>query len=290
MNEPTIGFELRKRSFDLQSILPVRQIADPQKQGRYKAILSSIKEVGLIEPLTVYPSKDCADKFLLLDGHLRYFALKELGIDSADCIISRDDEAFTYNARVNRLAPLQEHRMILKAVRNGVKPERIAAALDIPLKQVNASLSLLDGINEEAAELLKQTDISAYALRLLRKVTGVRQIEIAELMISVNNFSSSYAEALVLGTRKGELANPEKRKRKKGVSAEEIARMEEEMAGLERDLRAVEESYGENMLKLTPMRAYIKKLLENPNVMRHLSAYHGEILTQFEVLAAADAL
>jgi len=39
-----------------------------------------------------------------------------------------------------------------------------------------------------------------------------------------------------------------------------------------------------------PMRAYIKKLLENPNVMRHLSAYHGEILTQFEVLAAADAL
>jgi hypothetical protein len=52
----------------------------------------------------------------------------------------------------------------------------------------------------------------------------------------------------------------------------------------------VEESYGEKMLKLTPMRAYIKKLLENPNVMRYLSAYHGEILTQFEVLAAADAL
>jgi len=87
-----------KKSFDLQSFLPVRQIENPQKQGRYKAILSSIKEVGLIKPLMVYPAKDCADKFLLLDGHLRYFALKELGKDSADCIISTDDEAFTYNA------------------------------------------------------------------------------------------------------------------------------------------------------------------------------------------------
>ena len=160
----------------------------------------------------------------------------------------------------------------------------------MPLKQVNASISLLDGINEEAAELLKQSDISAQALRFLRKVTGVRQIEIVELMMSANNFSSNYAEALVLGTRKGELAHPEKRKQKKGVSAEEIARMEEEMGRLERDLKAVEESYGENMLKLTPMRAYIKKLLENPNFMRHLSAYHGEILPQFEALAAADAL
>jgi len=160
----------------------------------------------------------------------------------------------------------------------------------IPLKHVNAAISLLDGINEEAAELLKDKDISAQALRALKKVTGVRQIEIADLMVSANNFSMSYAEALVLGTREGEWANPKRRKRKKGLSAEEIARMEEEMGGLERDLKAVEDSYGENMLKLMPMRGYIKKLLENAQVIQYLTANHGEILTEFEAIATAESL
>ena len=57
MNEAKIGFELRKIESHLESVLPVRQLKDPHKQGRYKAILSSIKEVGVIEPLMVYSSK-----------------------------------------------------------------------------------------------------------------------------------------------------------------------------------------------------------------------------------------
>lgn len=36
----------------------------------------------------------------------------------------------------------------------------------------------------------------------MKRVTGVRQIEIADLMVSANNFTSGYAEALVLGTPK----------------------------------------------------------------------------------------
>ena len=32
------------------------------------------------------------------------------------CLIADDDEAFTYNKRVNRLATIQEHYMIVKAI------------------------------------------------------------------------------------------------------------------------------------------------------------------------------
>jgi ParB-like chromosome segregation protein Spo0J len=289
MSTAKIGFEMRKIRLALDAILPVRQIKDPQKHVRYKTIRDAIKEVGLVEPLMVHPQKG-EGKYLLLDGHLRYFALKELGETSADCIVSTDDEAFTYNARVSRLAPIQEHKMIMKAVQNGVRPERIAAALNIPIKHVCDSMSLLDGIHEEAADLLKDKDISAKALRLLKKVKAVRQIEIAELMVSTNNFSSSYADALVIGTPKEELINPEEPKQKDGLSAEEVARMEEEMETLERDLKAVEDSYGENMLKLTPMRGYIKKLLDNGKVVRFLNANHAEILAEFETIAAAESL
>ena len=291
MTDVKVGFEMRKIRLSLAAILPVRQVKDPQKNiRRYRTIRESIKEVGLIEPLMVYPQKDGAGTYLLVDGHLRYFALKELGESEADCIIANDDESFTYNARINRLAPIQEHKMIVKAVQNGVRPERIAAALNMPVKDVRASMTLLDGIHEEAADLLKDKVISPKAIRLLKKVTSVRQIEIAELMVSANNFTAGYAEALTLGTPKDQLTNPGEPKRKQGLSAEEIGRMEQEMEALEHDLKAVEESYGENMLNLTLARGYIKKLMDNAKVVRFLNANHSDILSEFEAIAAAESL
>jgi hypothetical protein len=291
MNELKLGFEMRKIRLSLSAILPVRQIKDPQKNiRRFRTILASIKEVGLVEPLVVYPQKNGPGKYLLLDGHLRLFALKDLGESEADCIISSDDESFTYNARISRLAPIQEHKMILKAANNGVRPERIAAALNMEVREVKASMTLLDGIHEDAADLLKDKAISPKAIRLLRKVTALRQIEIAELMESANNFTKGYAEALVLGTPKDQLANPEEPKQKAGMSAEEIARLEGEMESLERDVKAVEETYGENMLNLTLARGYFKKLLENAKVVRFLNGNYRDFLTEFEAIAATEGV
>jgi hypothetical protein len=57
---------------------------------------------------------------MLVDGHLRHAALLDLGTREAPCLITDDDEAFTYNKRVNRLATIQEHYMIVKAIERGV--------------------------------------------------------------------------------------------------------------------------------------------------------------------------
>jgi hypothetical protein len=291
MSDIKVGFEMRKLRLPLAAILPVRQMKDPQKNvRRYQTIRASIKEVGLVEPLMVHPQKDTNGTYLLLDGHLRYFALKELGETEADCIISTDDESFTYNARVSRLAPIQEHKMIVKAVRNGVKPERIAATLNIPVGKVRASMKLLDGIHAEAVDLLKDKAISPKAIHLLKQVACVRQIEIAELMVSANNYTAGYAEALVLGTPKDQLAQPGKPKVKEGLSAEEIAKMELEMESLEHDLKAVEESYGENMLNLTLARGYVRKLIDNAKVVRFLNGNHPDIFSEFESIATAETL
>jgi len=194
---------------------------------------------------------------VVLDGHLRCIALKELGQIEAERLVFKDDEEFTYNARVNRLNPIAEHKMIMKAVNGGVKPEKIAAVLILPVQDVKASMSLLDGICAEAADLLKDKSVSPKAIRLLRKVTPVRQIEITEFMISANNFTAGYAEALVLGTTKDQLVNPEEPKKKKGLSREDIAKLEEEMETIEREVKAVERAYRENMLNLTLARGYI---------------------------------
>jgi ParB-like chromosome segregation protein Spo0J len=286
-----IGFEMRKIRLALEDILPMRQIKDLHKGiMRYKKILASIKEVGLVEPLVVYPQKDAPGKYVLKNGHLRYVALKELGQTSADCIIATDDECYTYNARISRLPPIQEHRMIVKAVNDGVSPERLAAALNMPLHVVKASINLLNGIHERAVELLKDKNISAQAIQLLKRVKGMRQIEIAELMVTHNNFFTGYAEALVLGTVQHQRVNPDEPKKKKGMSAEDIARMEGEMESLERELKSVTDNYTENMFTLQTARTYVKNLLKNAKVVRYLNANHSEIYAEFEAIVAAESL
>jgi len=291
MNEMKIGFEMRKIRLPVDDILPMRPLKVPEKFAhRYKTILSSIPLVGLVEPLAVYPQKDAPGKYLLLNGHLRLTALKALGMTEADCIIATDDECFTYNARVSRLPPIQEHKMIVKAVNNGVSPERLATALNMPLRFVLASMNLLNGIHERAAELLKDKHICPKALRQFKRVSGMRQIEMAEMMVSANNFFAGYVEALVIGTAKHQLVNPDEPKKKAGMSAEDIARMESEMESLEQELKAVTDSYTENMFTLQTAQTYIKTLLKNAKVVRYLNANHVEIYTEFEAVAAAEAV
>lgn len=291
MNKPTLGFELKKIRLSLDAILPVRKVENPHKTIiRYQAIVNSIKEVGLIEPLMVFPQKRQSGHYLLMDGHLRYQALKELGKTEADCLISREDESFTYNARISRLSPVQEHAMIVKAVKNGVTPERIAAALNLKVQDIRGNLSLLDGIHPEAVELLKDKQICHSAIRQFKKVTPLRQIEMAELMVSANIFTRPYAEALVMGTPKDQLTKPDKLKKIKGLSAEEIARMEQEMKAIEPNFKTVEQSYGENVLNLTLARGYVKKLLQNAKVVRFLSSRHADIFIEFESVATMETL
>jgi ParB-like chromosome segregation protein Spo0J len=93
-----------------------------------------IAEIGLVEPPVVARSREGLGKFLLLDGHLRAEVLREQGVTEVCCLVSTDDEAYTYNKRVNRIAIIQEHRMILKAIENGVSEERIARSLPASLR------------------------------------------------------------------------------------------------------------------------------------------------------------
>jgi hypothetical protein len=74
------------------------------------------------------------------------------------------------------------------------------------------------------------------------------------------------------------------------VSAEEIARMEQELKAVAPNFKAVEQSYGENVLNLTLARGYVKRLLLNAKVVRFLSSKHPDIFSEFEAVAAMEML
>jgi RepB plasmid partitioning protein len=95
---------------------------------------------------------------------------------------------------------------------------------------------------------------------------------------------------MVYGTKPDQLVNPKEPKKKTGMTPEEAARMEQEMESAEKDFKAVEAAYTENMMNLTLARTYIKSLLKNAKVIRYLSANHAEFLSGFEDIVASETV
>jgi len=194
------GFQEKLIELAVEELFPTKQVSVFVKQGRkYAQVLSSIREVGLIEAPVVAPFKK-GKGYLLLDGHLRIMALKELAVERVSCLISTDDEAYTYNKYINRLSAIQEHRMIVKAVQSGVSEEKLASALNLDIRTIRNKRYLLEGICPEVADLLKDKAVSEHVFRALKKMQAPRQIQVAMLMNDQNKFSANYAKALLDAT------------------------------------------------------------------------------------------
>lgn len=286
-----IAFEQQIVMLPLASLLPRKKVFDAQKKAvKYKRILSSIAEVGVIEPLVVARLGKKDSRYLLLDGHLRLAALQDLGHEDVRCLIAQDDEAFTYNKRVNRLATVQEHFMILRALKSGVSEDKLAKALDVDIKLIKRRKTLLEGICPEVVEMLKDKSVNPVTFDVLRKMKPLRQIEAAELMGTAANWSSSYAKALLAATRQDDLAKPDQPKKIAGMTREQMARMEREMASLHQDFKQIENSYGDDILHLVIASGYLAKLLGNKEIERYLAQHHAELLDEFRSVIAATSL
>ncbi|MFI4976611.1 MAG: plasmid partitioning protein RepB C-terminal domain-containing protein [Caulobacterales bacterium] len=285
-----LAFERQLAVARLDQILPMRQVSDQVKKTvKYRRIAQSIAEIGVIEPLAVAKAKD-GDGLMLLDGHLRFAALCDLGVAETRCLMARDDEAFTYNKRVNRLATIQEHYMIVRALERGVSEEKIARALNVDAKSIRRRRSLLDGVCPEVVEMLKDRSVNPVTFDVLRKMKPVRQIEVAELLLAANNFTSSYAKALLAATRQADLTRPDKPKQVNGMTPEQMARMEREMASLNQDFKALEASYGDDVLHLVIASGYLARLIGNPEIERFLQSRHPEILDEFRAIITVASL
>jgi ParB-like chromosome segregation protein Spo0J len=286
-----IGFEQQMISLKLEQIIPLKRLTlNIQYTDKFRQIAASIREVGIIEPPVVAPMKEDKQRYMLLDGHLRMEILKMLGTEEVTCLISKDDESYTYNKHLNRLSTIQEHRMIMQAIDRGVAEEKIAAALNVNIGSIRNKLNLLQGICAEAADILKDKHVAAGVFPILRKMKAVRQIEAATFMEDASNYTVSYAEALFGATPRDQLVDPSKPKKVKGLDSEQMARMEAEMASLEREYALLDENYGADVLNLTMAKTYLSSLLTNGRVVGYLAKNHPDFLAEFQQITDMKSL
>src|SRR5215472_2597981 len=130
-----IAFQPEVVTLPLECLVRLKQIKPSVKVlTKYQQVLASVREVGVIEPLIVFPQEGKPGTYLLLDGHVRVDVLRELGQSVARCLIATDDEAYTYNKMINQVATVQEHFMIRRAINAGVSEDRIAKVLNVNVK------------------------------------------------------------------------------------------------------------------------------------------------------------
>lgn len=288
-----LAFDQNFITVPVSAIVPLKTLPNGAKESRtYSQILSSIRAIGLIEAPVVMAAPKNPGAWFLLDGHLRLEALKELGFAEVECLHATDDDTYTYNKRVNRIPPIQEHRMIARAMERGVSSADIANALNLQVESVLRRFRLLEGINPETADMLKDKPCSMKVFDILRQMSAVRQIEAADLMIGQNNFTVMFARALRLATPESQLVVA---KKGKGGSAstpsgQQIARMERELAALQTQVESVEDTYGIENLHLTVARGYIAKLLANKRIVRWLANHQQDYLIEFQKIAEIDTL
>lgn len=283
MTSVTLGFVPEPLAVPLPRILPSRRTpAGLSSTRKFKQILSSISEVGLIEPLTVTAVDQQSGNHILLDGHIRLLALRDLGHDNASCLVATDDEAYTYNNRINRLSTIQEHFMIRRAIERGVSLERLAKALSVDTTQIVKKMNLLEGICPEAVDLLRDRQFSPELVRALRKMKPTRQVECVELMIAANNITVSYAEALLVATPTARLVDGKKPAKLTGVTHEQMAKMEREMSNLQEQYKIVEQTYGQDVLNLVLAKGYLVKLLECEPALAYLRQHQPDLVCEFE--------
>lgn len=252
---------------------------------KFKSIVSSIEEVGLVEPPVVY---DENGTYTIMDGHLRIEALKNLRIKKVECLIAKEDEGYTYNKHISRIANIQEHKMILKAIEKGVPPERIAKALNIELSALMEKKNLLNGICPEVVELLKDKVVGSGVFGYLRKMKPTRQIEAVNHMIVMSDFSAKFARSLWRGTPDDQLVRPILKRSM--VDFEKLARLENEVAYIENEFRVIEDAYGLNVLNLSFMKKYLESIMENEQINKFIKDHHADIYSQFNGVVGLDSL
>lgn len=288
MNQPINPVKTQNKSDSFRDIptsdlIPLHNRKITERVER--RLSASIQGQGLIEPLVVYKEDN---RYIILDGHLRYKILTRLGIPVVPCIIHNQKESFTPNRMVNHLSPVQENRMIEKALTE-LDEKTIATALGLNQLGFRQKKNLLEKLHFEIVELLDKGVISQRLAKDLSYVTKPRQEEIVKAMREHDDFSLTFIRTLILKTRNTQ------RVYRKNITQTPWNRSAPKKKGLLEKLKETEKKcdfysqlYRNYSIDIMKLIVYVRSLITNKIIHEYLKEHHFEILQQYMEIVFED--
>ncbi len=264
---------------DIEKLVPLkeRDINFKNNQG-YKRILTSISKVGLLEPLCTCRENDY---FVILDGFIRYKALKELGIKSVPCLIYSTKEAYTFNRMVNKLSAVQESRMLRESLKI-IDQNVVASVFGIKSLQYRLGTNILKQLDKKIIDAIDKGEISRKCARELTYVSIIRQVEILNEMKNTCDFSLSFARALVIKTPP-EMRNKNKKDKKPWQeNSEKKQELFKKLETVQKRYDFYTNIYRQYSTDLLKVFVYVRQLITNDKIRTYLNSNYPDVLERFE--------
>lgn len=269
----------------IEKLVPLNERSINLKTNRgYHKIVSSIKSIGLIQPLCVYRENG---HYAILDGFLRFKVLEQFGATTVPCIVYQTKEAYTFNRMVNRLSPYQQSRMLRKSLET-LDHKEIEEVLGIKSLKFRLGTDLYEHLHPEVIKKLDYNKITRKCAAELAYVTEDRQLDILREMKKCNDYSISFARALVIKT------SPKQRNKKKKTRrtwSEDSGKKQE----LVDRLKTVQERYDffstlyqQYTTDLLKLGIYVRRLITNDEIRDYLAGTFPDILKCFEGIILED--
>ncbi len=267
------------KDIPIEQLAPLNRRSINLKTNRgYHKIVSSIKSIGLIQPLCVYRENG---HYVILDGFLRLKALEHLDVTTVPCIVYKTKEAYTFNRMVNRLSPFQQSRMLRKSLET-LDHEEIEEVLGIKSLKFRLGTDLYEHLHPQVIKQLDYNKITRKCAAELTYVNKDRQLEILREMKKCNDFSISFGRALVIKT------SPKQRNKKKKTRRTWSEDSDKKQELVER-LRKVQERYDffstlyqQYVADLLRLSIYVRGLITNDEIRDYLAGAFPDVLMCFD--------
>ena len=262
-------------------IIRLRPLRDRQVTKReYDRIVASLRVIGLIEPLIVFPD---GDGYVILDGVQRYRGLLDLGVEVVPCILGKRREAFTGNRMVNRVSPIQENRMIERSMEE-LDEGSIAAALGISGIAHRLKRTLLKQLHPDVAAAFDKDKISRACAKEFTSVKPARQKEIIAQMDGYKDYSIAFARTQVLKTPPPMRDDPNRKHDPWDKTAQRKTDLLKQLTEAEQKHDFYSRLYKQYTVDLLRLAIFARELLTNARVRTYLDQHHGTIVDRFQTV------
>jgi ParB family transcriptional regulator, chromosome partitioning protein len=134
---------------------------------RWRQLLASLADSGQQTPIVVVISPDNSDRYLVIDGHKRIDALRQLGRDTVDATVWPMSEAEALLlSRSLRFSPpesaLEQGWLLWEMERRfGYSPDELARRFDRSVSWVSRRLALVELLPEAVQRQVREGDLTA---------------------------------------------------------------------------------------------------------------------------------
>jgi hypothetical protein len=250
----------------------------------FAKIRTSIKKVGLLEPLLVSPRKDGC--YNILAGEFCFDVLMEMGMETAPCMIRDDADIFTSNYHVNHLTPVEEAKMIKKAM-EVVDGQLIADVFGLKRLFFRLPETLLNRLHPTIIKECDKGTITKACASELAEVVPARQLEIFAMMQNTKNFGTQFVKKQVLMT------SPKKLQSTRKTPPPEENKFRKKSLGTRLQMQQAEHDhwskpYREYTRALMSMVIHCREIITNKAIEKYLKAKMMPIYTEIMAIIESE--